>query len=196
YPLDHSSSDHFSSDDSFLDSSLDSLSGYSSCTLSGHSIPDSPFDTSAAISTGPSHKRCRSSTTSAPIATPISGALSFVCDNLLPPRKSYKTYTELDIDFNVQEDINVGIATVDAAVARETNVRVEDEIKTEAEADEEANAEIQPEGTIEIRVDITTEIDNPDDSLMPDVVERLGQLEEEEELRQARKLHAHESQRL
>ncbi|GKB41118.1 hypothetical protein Tco_0886060 [Tanacetum coccineum] len=45
YPPDHSSSDHFSSDDSSSDSSSDSPSGYSSDTSSGHSIPDSSFDT-------------------------------------------------------------------------------------------------------------------------------------------------------
>ncbi|GKB90940.1 hypothetical protein Tco_0963212 [Tanacetum coccineum] len=60
----------------------------------------------------------------------------------------------------------------------ETDVRVKVGIKTEAEAGEEANAEIQPEGTIEIGVDIAIEIDIPDDSLMPDAIERLGQLEE------------------
>ncbi|GJW29566.1 putative reverse transcriptase domain-containing protein [Tanacetum coccineum] len=60
----------------------------------------------------------------------------------------------------------------------ETDVRVKVGIKTEAEAGEEANAEIQPEGTIEIGVDVAIEIDIPDDSLMPDAIERLGQLEE------------------
>ncbi|GJZ68820.1 hypothetical protein Tco_0632370 [Tanacetum coccineum] len=48
----------------------------------------------------------------------------------------------------------------------------------ESEADEEADAEIQPEGTIEIGVDVATGIDIPDDLLMPDAIERLGQLED------------------
>ncbi|GKA94476.1 hypothetical protein Tco_0816514 [Tanacetum coccineum] len=197
YPPDHSSSDHFSSDDSSSDSPSDSLSGYSSDTSSGHSIPDSPYDTSATTSAGLSRKRCRSSTTLTPIAIPVSGALSPVHADLLLPRKrirgsisvtdfevnleeSYEPYVEPDINSDVQADIDVGIATADAAAARETDVRVEVGIEAEAEAGEEANAEIQPKGTIEIRVDVATEIYVPNDLLTPDVVERLRQLEEEQ----------------
>ncbi|GKB39904.1 hypothetical protein Tco_0884846 [Tanacetum coccineum] len=44
YTPDHSSSDHFSSDDSLFDSSSDSSSDYSSDSSSGHSLPDSPTD--------------------------------------------------------------------------------------------------------------------------------------------------------
>ncbi|GJV85363.1 hypothetical protein Tco_1525261 [Tanacetum coccineum] len=196
YPPGHSSSNHFLSDDSSSDSPSDSLSGYSSDTSSGHSIPDSPFDTSAAISTGPYRKRCRSFTTSAPITTPVSGALSLVHADLLPPRKrirgfisptdfevsleeSYEPYAEPDINSYVQADIDVGIAAADAEAARETDVRVEVGIEAEAEAEEEANVEIQPKGTIEIRVDVATEIDVPDDLLTPDVMERLRQLEDD-----------------
>ncbi|GKA04087.1 MAK10-like protein [Tanacetum coccineum] len=196
YPPDHSSSNYFLSDDSSSNSPSDSLSGYSSNTSLGHSIPDSPFDTSAAISTEPYRKRFRSFTTSAPIATPVSRALSLVHADLLLPRKrirgsisvtdfevsleeSYEPYVEPDINSDVQADIDVGIATADAAAARETDVRVEVGIEAEAEAGEEANAEIQPKGTIEIRVDVATEIYVPNDLLTPDVVERLRQLEED-----------------
>ncbi|GKE88324.1 hypothetical protein Tco_1565799, partial [Tanacetum coccineum] len=158
YPPDHSSSNHFSSDDSSSDYPLDSLSGYSL------------------------------NTSLVPIATPVPGALSPVRADLLPPRKrirgsvsatdyevsseeSYEPYTEPDIDSDVQADIDACIAAADAAAARETDVRVEVGIETEAEAGEEANAEIQPEGTIEIGVDVTTGIDIPDDLLMPDAIE-------------------------
>ncbi|GKG07330.1 hypothetical protein Tco_0330299, partial [Tanacetum coccineum] len=48
----------------------------------------------------------------------------------------------------------------------------------EAKANEEAEADIQPEGTIEIGVDVATGIDIPNDLLVPDAIERLGQLEE------------------
>nr|GEZ20138.1 hypothetical protein [Tanacetum cinerariifolium] len=48
----------------------------------------------------------------------------------------------------------------------------------EAEADDEADAEVQPEGTIEIGVDVAIRIDIPDDLVVPDAIERLGQLEE------------------
>ncbi|GKD79775.1 putative reverse transcriptase domain-containing protein, partial [Tanacetum coccineum] len=129
YPPDHSSSNHFSSDDSSSDYPLDSLSGYSLNTSSGHSIPDSHFDTSAATSAMLSH-------------------------------------------------IDACIEAADAAEAGETNVKVEVGIKTKAEVGEEANAEIQQEGTIKIGVDVAIEIDISDDSLMPDAIERLGQLEE------------------
>ncbi|GJZ32340.1 hypothetical protein Tco_0577776 [Tanacetum coccineum] len=55
YPPDHSSLNHFSSDDSSSDdsssdSSSDSLSDYSSDSSSGHSLPDSSFDAPATIS--------------------------------------------------------------------------------------------------------------------------------------------------
>nr|GFD00796.1 hypothetical protein [Tanacetum cinerariifolium] len=63
YPPDHSSSDHFSSDDSLSDSLSDSSSDFSS----GHSLPDSSFsswdssfDTPATISARPSRKRFES----------------------------------------------------------------------------------------------------------------------------------------
>nr|GEU54734.1 hypothetical protein [Tanacetum cinerariifolium] len=174
----------------------DSFSGYSSDTSSSHSIPDSPFDTLVVIFARPSCKRCRSSTTAVPIATPVPRALSPTCADLLPPRKiikgfvfvtdyevsleeSYEPYIKPDIDSDVQADIDAGIAAADTAAAREMDVRVEDGIKTEAEAGEEANVEIQPEGTINIKVDVATKMDILDESLMPDVVERLGQLEDE-----------------
>ncbi|GKA83049.1 hypothetical protein Tco_0789797 [Tanacetum coccineum] len=69
----------------------------------------------------------------------------------------------------------------------------------EAKASDETDAEIQPEGTIEIGVDVAIGIDIPDDLLMPDAIERLGQLEDgmrEDELKQVRELRVHESQRL
>ncbi|GJR42628.1 hypothetical protein Tco_0962714 [Tanacetum coccineum] len=174
-----------------INSSLDSPSnfslGYSSDISSGHSILDYPFGTSVVTSAGSSCKICRSSTNSVPIATPISGDLSLVHADLLPPHKrirgsifatdfevsseeSYDPYIEPDIDFDVQADIDVGIAAADAVAASETDDRVDVWIETKAEAGEEANARIQPEGTIEIGVDVATEIDIPNDSLIPDVV--------------------------
>ncbi|GJV27527.1 putative reverse transcriptase domain-containing protein [Tanacetum coccineum] len=175
YPHDYSSSDHFSSDDSSSDSLSDSLLGYPSDTSSGHFIQDSPYDTSATTSAGLSRKRCRSSTTLTPIAIPVSGALSPVHADLLPPRKRIRGSVSTT-DF--EADIDVGIAIADVAAARETDVRVEVGIETEAEVGEEANGEIQPEGTIKIGVDVAIKIDIPYDSLMPDAIERLGQLEE------------------
>ncbi|GJS05151.1 hypothetical protein Tco_0321659 [Tanacetum coccineum] len=116
YPPDHSSSDHFSLDDSSSDSSPDASSDYSSDSSSGHSLPDSSIDAPATISAGPSRERCRSLAISVPLAIPIPGALPPVHMNLLPPRKrtrgavtasdyddstkeSYEAYTEPDIDY-------------------------------------------------------------------------------------------------
>ncbi|GJR52869.1 reverse transcriptase domain-containing protein [Tanacetum coccineum] len=121
--------------DSSSDSSSDSLLGYSSDTSSGHSIPDSPFDTSAATSAGLSHKRCMSSTTSVPIATPVSIALSPIRADLLPPRKrirgfvsttnfevsskeSYGSYTEPDFDIPPTAlDVSYTVELADGRIA-------------------------------------------------------------------------------
>nr|GEZ41239.1 hypothetical protein [Tanacetum cinerariifolium] len=140
----------------YTDSSDNSLLGYPSDTSSGNFIQDSPFDTSAATPVRPSRKRCRSSTTLAPIAIPVSRVLSPVHANLLPPCKRIRGFISTILR---QADIDAGIAAANAATAKEMDVRVEVRIETKAEAGKEANAEIQPEGTIKIRVDIATEID-------------------------------------
>ncbi|GJY94253.1 putative reverse transcriptase domain-containing protein [Tanacetum coccineum] len=135
YPPDHSSSDHFSSDDSLSDSSSDSSSDYSSDSSSGHSLPDSSVDIPAIISARPSRKRYRSPAVSVPLATLVPGALSPVRVDLLSPHKrirgavsasnyddstkeSYEAYTEPDIDSNVQADIDADTTAAEAATAR------------------------------------------------------------------------------
>ncbi|GJY26138.1 hypothetical protein Tco_0400864 [Tanacetum coccineum] len=72
YPPNHSSSDHFLSDDSSSDSSSD----YSSDSSSGHSLPDSSIDTTITIFVGPSRKRYRSYAVLVSLATPVPRALS------------------------------------------------------------------------------------------------------------------------
>ncbi|GJT69766.1 putative ribonuclease H-like domain-containing protein [Tanacetum coccineum] len=146
YPPGHSSSDHFSSDDS----SSDSSSNYSLDSSSSHSLPNSSVDTPATISTGPSHKRCRSLTVSVPLATPVPGALSLVRVDLLPPNKrirgtvtasdyddsieeSYEVYIELDTDSDVQADIDVDTTVIEAIAAREADVGVEVGIRSDRE---------------------------------------------------------------
>ncbi|GJX82630.1 putative reverse transcriptase domain-containing protein [Tanacetum coccineum] len=112
YTTDYSSSDHFTSNDSSRDSlsktssdshsdtSSDSSSRHSS---SGHPISDSLCDSSTANSAGPSRKRCRSPTTLVPAASPVPGALSPVCDNLLPARKRIRDSDSV-IDFEVSSE--------------------------------------------------------------------------------------------
>ncbi|GJW23646.1 hypothetical protein Tco_0034268 [Tanacetum coccineum] len=143
YPPDHSSSDHFSSDDSSSDSSSD----YSSNSSLGHSLPDSSIDATATIFVGPSRKRCRSPTVSVPLATPISGALSPICFDLLPPRKRIR---------DVQADIDADTVDVEAATARESDVRVEVGIGSDREDRAKEEAEFEDRGTIEIGVDRVT----------------------------------------
>ncbi|GJZ50027.1 hypothetical protein Tco_0604217, partial [Tanacetum coccineum] len=104
YPLDHSSSDYFSSDDSSSDFSSDSSSDYSSDSSSGHSLPDSSVDTPATIFAGLSHKRFRSPAVSVPLATPVPGALSPVRTDLLPTRKRIRgSISATDQDDSTEE---------------------------------------------------------------------------------------------
>nr|GEW30489.1 hypothetical protein [Tanacetum cinerariifolium] len=141
YPPDHSLSNYLSLDDSYSDSPLDLLSGYSSDTLSSHSIPDSPFDTSATIYARPSHKRCRSSTTLLPIATPVSRALSLVRADLLPPRKRISVATgETDVRFEV------GIETVAEAEAIERLRQLNEGMKGELETLEDGDLHDEDKG--------------------------------------------------
>ncbi|GKF25960.1 hypothetical protein Tco_0081854, partial [Tanacetum coccineum] len=138
YSESHSPSDHFSPDNFASDTSSSSSSGYSPDTSSGPYIPDSSF-----------------------------GVLSPVRANLLPPCKrtkgsipasdragsaesSYETYTEPDIDSDVQVDIN---DDTKAAAAREADIIVKVSIgfKREDEADS------RHRGTVEIGVDTVVE---------------------------------------
>ncbi|GJW03698.1 hypothetical protein Tco_1562554 [Tanacetum coccineum] len=105
------------------------------------------------------------------------------------------TQTGSDMDSDIWTDVEAVTATTATAIVNGLGIEpvfagvgagfepglavVETESEPEeAKADEEADAEIQLEGTIEIGANVTTGIDIPDDSLMPDAVERLGQLEE------------------
>ncbi|GKC84079.1 hypothetical protein Tco_1139796 [Tanacetum coccineum] len=156
------------------------------------------------------------------------GALSPTRANLLPPHKRYigtlamhssessdegspEMHTKSNMDTNIQADIETASVTIDGLGIKPVMVGVEmgfepglvvvesESEPEEAKADDKADVEVQSDGTIEIRVDIATGIDIPDDLLMPDAIERLGQLEEgmqEDELRKVRELQAHESQRL
>ncbi|GJR86060.1 putative reverse transcriptase domain-containing protein, partial [Tanacetum coccineum] len=183
YSADYSPSDHFTSDDSSRDSSLQTssdshLDASSDSSMrhssSGHPISDSLCDSSTTTSAGPSRKRHRSPTTSVPAASLVPGALSLVHADLLPPRKrireiglgvdledSYEPYTEPDIDPDVKENIDACIAFADDIAARGTDVRVE--IGTMAEEEAESSAR----GMIEIEVDRVTHLVVSDDTTEP-----------------------------
>nr|GEX46064.1 hypothetical protein [Tanacetum cinerariifolium] len=142
--LDNSSRDNPSdslsktSSDSHSDTLSDSSSRHS---FSGRPISDAPCDSLTATSARPSHKRCRSSTTPVPVGSPVPGALS---------PDTYEPYTEPDIDFDVQADIDTCIAFSNGIAARWMDVRVE--VGTVAK--EETQPSVR--GTIEIGVDRVT----------------------------------------
>ncbi|GKD65258.1 hypothetical protein Tco_1307366, partial [Tanacetum coccineum] len=177
YLPDHSSSDHFSSDDSSSDSLSDSSSDYSLDSSSGHSLPDSSIDAPTTIFVGPSRKRCRSPTVSVPLATPVPGALSLVHADLLPPRKrnkgavtassyddsteeSYEAYTKHDIDFIVQAYNDVDTAVAEAAAAREADVGVKVGIGSNGVVEAKEEAESVDRGTIGIGFDRVLDIES------------------------------------
>ncbi|GJR83348.1 hypothetical protein Tco_0154133 [Tanacetum coccineum] len=168
-------------------------------------------------SAGPSRKRSRSSATSIMSAVHTAGALSLDRSDLLPPHKRYKDIEAMTVTATVDGlGIEPVLAEVEMGFELGLAVVWSESEPEEAEADDEADAEIQPEDTIKIGVDVATGIDIPDDLLMPDAIERLGQLEEgmqvierlradslqqrlgylEDELRQVHELQAYESQRL
>ncbi|GKA87797.1 putative reverse transcriptase domain-containing protein [Tanacetum coccineum] len=128
YPHNHSSSYHFSSDDTSSDSLSDSSSDYSSDSSSGHSLQDSSVDAPTTIFAGPSRKRCRSPAVSLSLATPVPGALSLVCADLLPLRKRIK-------------DIDVDTAAAEVAATKEADVRVEFGIRSDGEEEAKEEAE-------------------------------------------------------
>ncbi|GKD74441.1 hypothetical protein Tco_1332723 [Tanacetum coccineum] len=116
YSVDYSSLDHFTSDDSSQDSPLDSSSKTSSDShsntssdsssrhsSSGYSVSDSLCDLLTATFAGPSRKRRRSPTTSVPVASPVTRALSPVHADLSPPRKRIR-YFDFETNFEVSSE--------------------------------------------------------------------------------------------
>nr|GEW44870.1 hypothetical protein [Tanacetum cinerariifolium] len=162
---------HFSLDDSSSDTSSGSSLSYSPDTSSCCSLLDFSFDTPVATSARPSCKKCRSFIAS---ATPILGALSSRCADLLSPHKrtsgsisasdhdgstesSYETYTKLDIDFDVQVDIDACITAANAVVASEADARVEVDTRIDKKDKDEEEVESSHRGTVEIGVDKVVE---------------------------------------
>ncbi|GJT28585.1 hypothetical protein Tco_0908860 [Tanacetum coccineum] len=140
-------------------SSSDSLSERSSYSVTSH--PPSPF-------AGPSRKRCRSTTTYVPLTIPAPEALSPTCDNLLPPRKRFKSSSaalspeasvegsmeigseEEDIDYDIMADIEADIAPKAAASA---GFRSETDVGFEGDDEAEEVAESSARGTVKIGID-------------------------------------------
>ncbi|GJU53486.1 putative reverse transcriptase domain-containing protein [Tanacetum coccineum] len=118
---------------------------------------------SSSHSAGPSHKRCRSPTTSLPSSTPVSRSIAPTHDDLLPPRKRFR-------DSNLPEDSreeHLEICTVDAEAIADLGISDGVGVDTEdgigmgvkiaasdiREDEEEFEAEASAGGTMEITVD-------------------------------------------
>ncbi|GJR03273.1 hypothetical protein Tco_0526257 [Tanacetum coccineum] len=133
-------------------------------TTSESSVGDSSSESSA----GPSRKRCRFPAATVTSSIHATRALVPSSANLLPPRKRFrdsispKDSVEEEIDADVLEDIEADATAVEVAV--------EDEVEDEVESSDR--------GTMEVRVDFVAGIDILDVMLIPDVVERLEQVEE------------------
>ncbi|GKF51688.1 hypothetical protein Tco_0148155, partial [Tanacetum coccineum] len=132
-------------------------------------------------SVGPSRKRCRSPATLVPLAIPTPGAVSFARADLLPPLKriggpsatlssedgsegSMEVGSKEHIDSNVMADIEADIAA-EATTADE--IRAKTEVGFEGDDEAEDEAESSARGTIEIGVDIVSELKIAADSLVP-----------------------------
>ncbi|GKB49614.1 putative reverse transcriptase domain-containing protein [Tanacetum coccineum] len=179
HSADHSSSDSSSeaSSDFHSDASSDSSSRYS---LSDHSSPNL-----SGTSAGPSRKRRRSPMTSVPALSPVSGALSPVCADLIPSPKRVKDsgyladvevdpreislrddaivrvsdepHLEQDIDPEIQAEIDECIAYADALRDRGIDARVV------VEAIDRDETETGVRGLVEVRVERVTHLVMPED---------------------------------
>ncbi|GJR70856.1 hypothetical protein Tco_0016921 [Tanacetum coccineum] len=147
-------------------------------------------DSSSESSAEPSRKRCRSPAATVTSYIHTTRALVPSRTDLLLPCKRFRDSispedsVDGDIDTDVLEDIEADAMAVEVAVDRDVvtgidtcidmevdvGVDVEDEVKDEVESSDR--------GTMKVGVDVTAGIDIPDVMLMPDVVERLEQVEE------------------
>ncbi|GKA77554.1 hypothetical protein Tco_0784015 [Tanacetum coccineum] len=155
-------------------------------TTSESSAGDSSFESSV----GPSRKRCRSP--AATVTSLVHATRDLVPSraDLLPPRKRFRDSispedsVEEDIDTDVLEDIEADATAVEVAVDRDVVARVDAGIDMEVDVGVDVEDEVEDEvessdrGTMEVGVDVVVGIDIPDAMLMPDVVERLEQVEE------------------
>ncbi|GKD60913.1 hypothetical protein Tco_1298422, partial [Tanacetum coccineum] len=205
YTTDYSSLDHFTLDDSSQDSPSEALSDSHSDTLSdsssrhsssGYVISDSPCDSSTAIFARPSRKRCRSPTSSVPVASPVCRALSPVRADLLPPHKriwdsdsanDFEVSSEEDFEPYVPREIGLGVdvedsyepyteldidpdvqADIDACIVFADDIAARGtNVRVEIGTAAEEEAESSTRGTIEIEVDQVTHPVVSDDTTEP-----------------------------
>ncbi|GKE67984.1 hypothetical protein Tco_1522145 [Tanacetum coccineum] len=124
----------------------------------------SAVDSSSESSVGPSHKRCRSLTTTVPSSIHASGALVPTRFDLFSPCKRFRD--SYSLEDSVEEDINA-----DVLADIEVNATAVD-VATDMDVEAEVDAGI----VVEIEDDIEDE--DEDGMLMPDAIEHLEQVEE------------------
>ncbi|GKD16724.1 hypothetical protein Tco_1205882 [Tanacetum coccineum] len=117
-------------------------------------------DSSSESSVIPSRKRCRSSAATVTSSIHATRALVPSRADLLLPRKRFRD--SISPEDNVKEDIDADVLV---------------DIEADATADED-EVESSDRGTMKVGVDVVVRIDIPDGMLIPDVVERLEQVEE------------------
>ncbi|GKD00045.1 hypothetical protein Tco_1170319, partial [Tanacetum coccineum] len=163
-----------------------SSSGHS---LSGHTPPD-PIDVDSSTPPRFVHPslartpRSLADTVTSPIH--VTRALVPSRADLLPPRNRFRDSISLedsvmeDIDTDVLEDIEADATTIKVTVDRDVEAGIDAGISMEVDVgvDVEDEVESSDRGTMEVGVDLVAGIDIPDGMLMPDVVERLEQVEE------------------
>ncbi|GJY44422.1 hypothetical protein Tco_0432635 [Tanacetum coccineum] len=142
---------------------------FSSTTKSSPS--DSPATTSdrhshlLPHSAGPSRKRCMSPTTTMPSSIPASRALSPTHADLYPPHKRFRdSYSSKD---SIKEDIDADVLA---------NIKADDVAAKVA-----TDIWMLRLGLMLVGVDVVARIDIPVGMLMPDVVDHLKQLDEDEQ---------------
>nr|GEV59808.1 putative reverse transcriptase domain-containing protein [Tanacetum cinerariifolium] len=128
-------------------------------------------DSSSESSARPSHKRCRSPTTTVTSSIHATRALVPSRADLLPPHKRFrdsispKDSVEEDIDTDVLEDIKADATTVEVAIDRDVEAGVDADIGMEVDVriDVEDEVESSDKDSMEVGVDVVVRIDIPDE---------------------------------
>ncbi|GJY06681.1 putative reverse transcriptase domain-containing protein [Tanacetum coccineum] len=178
--VNYSSSDYFTSDDSSRDSPSDSsleipLDSSSDALSDSSFVPSIPYSSatiterpSHSSSVGPSRKRSRSPTTLVPLSSPVPGALSFVCVDLLPPHKRIRSSdSAMDLEDCSDESSKFKqrlISVLHMRMLLELK-GIDAKVVVKTAAREEVETSVK--GMVEVRVDKVTHLVVLDDILEP-----------------------------
>ncbi|GKD18271.1 hypothetical protein Tco_1207429 [Tanacetum coccineum] len=150
----------------------------------------SAWDSSSESFVRPSRKRFRSLVAIVTSFIHATRALVPSRTDLLPPCKRFRDSISLedsveeDIDTDVLEDIEADATAVEVAVARDVVTGVDAGIDMEVDVGVDVEDEVEDEvessnrGIMEVGVDVVAGIDILDGMRMPDVIERLEQVDE------------------